>query len=79
MATFGERGYQSIRGRHMLKVRDLAESIRDNAGYVLADLARGRIPSSRALPDDVRELDRRLHILEAIGELKDIYDAGKAG
>jgi 3-methyladenine DNA glycosylase AlkC len=79
MAGFEERAYKSIKSRHMVKVRELAEAIQANAGYVIADLDRARIPRSRSLPDDVRELDRRLNILEALEELKDIYDSASEG
>ena len=77
MAAYSERAYESIRDRHIAKVRELAESIQANAGYVLADLDRDRIPRDRALPDDTRELSRRLAVLEAIQELHDIYDADR--
>jgi hypothetical protein len=72
VADFENRAYQSIRGRHMLKVRELAEAIQASAGHVLADLDR-----ARSLPDDVRELDRRVNILDALEELKGIYDSGE--
>jgi hypothetical protein len=77
VASFEQRAYESIRGRHIAKVRELAESIGSNAGYILADLDRGRIPRARSLPDDVRELDRRVNILEGLEELKGIYDSGE--
>jgi hypothetical protein len=79
VSNFKDRAYESIRGRHVAKVRELAESIQANAGYVLADLDRGRIPRARNLPDDTRELDRRLAVLEALEELKGIYDADAEG
>lgn len=78
MADFEERAYKSIRARHITKVRQLAESIRDGAGYVLADLDRGdTFLHGHNIAEDAAELRRRLDVLDALKELKGIYDSGE--
>jgi hypothetical protein len=80
MADFEQRAYESIRARHITKVRQLAESIRDGAGYVLADLDRGdTFLHGHNIAEDAAELRRRLDVLDALKELKGIYESGAIG
>ena len=75
--TLEGRYYQSTRDRHMQQVRKLAESIQADAGYVLARLDRDAIPQTYSLTEDVRNLVQRIAVLEALAEMKKVYDSAQ--
>ena len=71
--------YQSTCARRADAAARLAGSVRDNAGRVLLDLERGRIPRIRSLLDSAQRLAVTLAELEAIAEMKSACDAAKDG
>ena len=75
--TLEGRYYQSARDRHMQQLRKLAESIQDTAGYVLKRLDQDAIPQTYNLTEEVRDLVRRVAVLEALAEMKKVYDSAR--
>lgn len=67
--------YSSGYDRRMDAVAGLAESIRDNASHILLDLERGRIPRIRSLLDSAQRLAVTLAELDALAEMKKVYDS----
>jgi hypothetical protein len=73
--AFHARATRSVRGRHEAKVRELAESLQANAGYLLADLDRGRVPQIRHVLHDALMIAERISALEAVREVTAIYES----
>jgi hypothetical protein len=72
---FEELYYRSTYSRRTDLAGTLAGSIRDAASHVLFDLERDRIPRMRSLADDVLRLSRTIAELEAMAEMKKVYDS----
>jgi hypothetical protein len=65
----------NLRDRHEAKIRELCADIAANAGYILADLDRSRVPRLRNLLDDAIQIATRIEALEAVAEMRKIYPA----
>lgn len=76
-AQWQTRAAGSIRTRHESKIRELAEDIIANAGYILADLDRDRVPVLRNLLADAQQISSRVAALEAIKELTEVYESAE--
>jgi hypothetical protein len=70
-----QRAISNLRLRHEDKIRTLCEDIAKNAGYVLADLDRGRVPQLRSLLSDALGVAERIAALEAAAEVIGYYEA----
>jgi hypothetical protein len=73
--SFRDRAVQNLRARHATKLRELAEDITKEAGFVLADLDRGRVPRLRNLLDCANDISRRIAALEVVDEMTGYYAA----
>lgn len=70
-----ERAIANLRKRHEYKLREMAESIQANAGYLLADLDHGNAPNLRNLLHDAEMIAVRIEALEAVNETAAIYES----
>lgn len=70
-----EHAVRNIEDRHVSRIRELAESLRENAGYLLADLDRGREPRLRNVLGDAQQIAERIRALEAVREVTGIYES----
>lgn len=68
-----KRAAENLRSRHVETARQAAKHIQEYAGYVLRDLAAGRVPHY-GFVDDAVELSRRVEALNALRELTAIYE-----
>jgi hypothetical protein len=78
VAKFEERYYTATYERRLDACRDALNSIRDNCGYAENDIMRGRIPALRSILDEALRLARTIEALEAMTEMKEVYDSGRA-
>jgi hypothetical protein len=75
---YEDRYYTATYERRLDACRDALTAIRDNAGYALHDIERGRIPRLRSILDEAQRLARDIEALTAIKELKGVCDSAKA-
>jgi hypothetical protein len=76
--TFEDRYYRNTRARHLDQLRKLATNIQESAGYALARLDQDAIPQTYSLTEDVRDFVTRVAVLDALSELKGVYDSASS-
>ncbi len=79
MDAFQERALRNLRERHENKISQLAESIQEEIGYILARIGSGALASvghyARSVATDAQEIVTRLAALEALGDAVGIIEA----
>jgi len=76
---YEQRAYQNMRQRRIDKIRQVAGRIEEYAGYILRDLEHGRPLQHYAggLLDDAQDLVTAFAEIEAMHEVKEVFDAAK--
>jgi hypothetical protein len=77
--SFEERAHGNLVRRNEEKIRENAERIQEHIGYVLQRIAAGHVASTGLYARDIaasaQEIVTRVAALEAVEELKGIYDS----
>jgi hypothetical protein len=70
-----QRALDNERSRHLNQIRNCAERIQTNAGYIIARIDVGNEPSGFDLVADAVEITHRLYALQVGKDVTGIYEA----
>lgn len=76
--TFEQRAIRNLNQRHLDGARRAALHIQETAGWILAELDKGQIPSHHLVADAV-DLEQRIAALDAVRDATGIWESADTG